>query len=489
MATGALLQIHNREIQRLYRTDLLDRAVFMKACLAISRYALLLTRGPLIIWPKALLECDYFGTFLWHIRPLMSAGLLHYASASPDINDMLAEKRSQYRDQSALFPLYFASEELKPHLRWTQKMLWRPRGASSSSTRAIRKAWNEELDAGRLARIVMERTSRKERSNFERALARAPDRLDGRAFVTDNATGAIEIDVSLAERHQIGLTINQAYLGAYLADLDASMLVDTPLGPMDCGLLERGESLDRLISMRQARECFDLLGLRDWIERRMKWSESVQIVGDPDFVSLSDRVAMAARSSSVDPVPSLARAISSSEHAQYFQAARAVPPASAKEFGEIVRRANEAVLQSPDAWGEHGSSIEHWDAADVGVARTSGERLVLNYQPNAQIGIQQLGDGASASGNITSFSEQIESWLQEVERAAPAMPELERESVMTAVEHVRRLPGGDTEGDNRRLRSGIESVRRALTAVSVATAGSVGAEGLISGAEALLAII
>jgi nucleoside phosphorylase len=271
-----LLHYHNREILALYGADQLSDRALLSRTLLLTRYALLVSEGPLVVLPKYFFEVPYFDQFIWHVRPIISAGLLQYASGNPDFESELEDKRLQFRDQPALFPGYFDVGLSRVKLRSLKQLVWAPR-SGPSATEAIVREWSEviEREEGRLASLV-----RGEASNLARRLAEVPAALDGRAFVLGNVVSLLPFCLTGWGYTQLNIFINGPYLRVYLESLDAAIFVDTPLGPMDCGLADVSGVRERLISFRRLRDFFGALGLRETVECGLTVAQLVELRED-----------------------------------------------------------------------------------------------------------------------------------------------------------------------------------------------------------------
>lgn len=286
-----LLHFHNREILSLHGADRLSERQLLYRSLQLTKYALLISKAELIIFPKFLFETPYFARYLNSISPIDSARLLAYVSSSPDFTDEINAKRIQYGNQKSLFPDYFSGEAVELGLRRLDRTKWvaKPQG---SATRAITEAWSTDLaktplEQGMLSAITSElaRTGRED-ERLVRVFSEIPRRLDGRAFVLENVLSSMPKRLQPHHRTAVNLLINGAYLKLYLRSLSARAFIDTPLGDMDCGLMGDPEVHGHLISFRRIVEYFNCLGITETICNSLTWTELIQLRENIFFRSL-----------------------------------------------------------------------------------------------------------------------------------------------------------------------------------------------------------
>ena len=119
-----LLHFHNYEMLVAYGQESRSAKALLGETERLTRYAVAVASGRLIILPKFLWESEYFSQYLRMIRPLTSAGLLAYAGTTSDYGDDLGQKRLQYRDAPGLFPSYFDQHLTEQQLRTLDNMTW-----------------------------------------------------------------------------------------------------------------------------------------------------------------------------------------------------------------------------------------------------------------------------------------------------------------------------------------------------------------------------
>jgi len=236
----------------------------------------------LIIVPKFVFEVPYFRQYLWTIRPVISSGLLLYASAHPDFGIDVEDKQRQYSGQQSLFPDYFDPARVDTGLRQIEQLTWAPR-MGPSATRTIEQAWQRDLNAdekGELTKIAVELADGEASVlRILDQLERVPKSLDGRAFILENVLATLPLKFTGEQLTRLNLLINGAYLRLYLQALNTRVFVDTPIGALDCGLRNEPDLNDTFVSFSALRGYAEALGIRRSIER-LSWSDLVELRED-----------------------------------------------------------------------------------------------------------------------------------------------------------------------------------------------------------------
>jgi nucleoside phosphorylase len=281
-----LLHFHNREILGAYGATHKPEKFLLGSSLTLTRYALLASSGPLLVMPKFAFEVPYFQRYLWNIRPVVSAGLIHYVSDNPDFGFEVEDKQRQYSGQQHLFPSYFNPSRVDTSLKLLDELVWTQRKARSA-TRAIEQAWKNDLEdeeAGVLTKIALELSENHGSvSKLLRVLENVPVDLGGKAFVLGFVREILPMRFTGQQLTAMNFLINGAYLALFLEAEDASILVDTMLGELDCGLRPEERLRDKLISFSRLRSFAWKLGLQAAIEKHLSWSDLVELREDLIF--------------------------------------------------------------------------------------------------------------------------------------------------------------------------------------------------------------
>jgi hypothetical protein len=258
------------------------------ATMQTTRYALLIANDTLVMPASYLFEVDIIDQILVGIQVLIDMGLVYVASPTADLLEYVQSKRREYRDEAGLFVGYVDERSLDRLNDVTP--LWIPRIRRSASG-DIRTAWRHALylPDGIWMRIL--RAARKRAgvtaSKLEDAIYGVPDQLEGRAFIFRYAERRLPIHLEPDESTEIAMMISRAYLWSYLEEYDAAILIDTPLGALDCGLPpENADGALRTVSYRQLARFLRYIGINEYIDNRLDWYSLTQVREHPAFQEL-----------------------------------------------------------------------------------------------------------------------------------------------------------------------------------------------------------
>lgn len=280
------LQYINPEILSLYGTTLrFKRQELYKQVLRLTKFALLLSEDVLIMPASYLFELGFISHFLKELTPLEAAGIIQFASPSADLYEYVHTKKLEYRDELILFPEY--AKDGRALISKSQSLSWIPR-VQRSTAKDISTAWKQELykGDGLWKRILEERGPKQSLlpSKLESAIELVPEHLEGRAFIFRYTEPLLPMTLEAREETQINFLICRTYLESYLEEFNAMILVDTPLGYLDCGLsqISAGGYL-RTISFRSLSASFKMINLLDYIDHQLGWYELIDLRGQPLF--------------------------------------------------------------------------------------------------------------------------------------------------------------------------------------------------------------
>jgi nucleoside phosphorylase len=265
------LQFLNPEIRALYQTDAgWSARQLHREWIRISKYALLVADKGLAIPASYVFEVPELSTLLEELQPVRKQGLLHVVSPTPDLVLYAGQKRKEYRDELALFPRYAGEDDAQPA---NGQLIWVPRVARSASG-DIAAAWRGELEhADGLWRDLLRAAESRQLalpSLLESAISTVPDKLEGRAFIYRFAKQLLPFTPDTAGESRLKLLISREYLRSYLLELGAAVLVETPIGNLDCGI-ERYKNV-QTISWRVMADCFETLRIRAHVEA-LSWRD------------------------------------------------------------------------------------------------------------------------------------------------------------------------------------------------------------------------
>ena len=276
----------NREILRLYAGPRAasNNATLGRVALRLTRYALTLTDKPLIIPPAALFELDFVGSYLSSLSAVCRSQLVQFSSPTSDLGLYAVQKQREYRDESPLFGRYVTAVPVVDE-RYLQHLHWLPRVRKSAS-REISRTWVDELVivGGVINQLAASRAQRHGgvSNKIETSLASLPERLEGRAFIMEHVTPLLPIDLTPRERSDMDLMLSRAWIMSFLSEYDASLLVDTPLGLLDCGVNYTDASgCPRLFSFRVARTIYSAVGIDRAIEKDLSLASLIECMSEP----------------------------------------------------------------------------------------------------------------------------------------------------------------------------------------------------------------
>jgi hypothetical protein len=246
--------------------------------LKLTIYALLFSTDSLIMPASYLFEVGVIDRFLKDVDPLRAAGVLQFASSTPDLSRYASKKKQEYRDELVLFPGY--RDEIEPPPEQRKRMTWIPRTNRSSSA-DISIAWKDELykPQGFWRKIIEKRYPqlRLLPSKVETAIEAVPERLEDRAFIARYAEALLPFDLQPDEQTQEAMLISRSYLESYLEELDAIIITDTPIGQLSCGLESWSNGHLRTVSHRALRSFFNGINLTNEIEHMLGWNSLLQL--------------------------------------------------------------------------------------------------------------------------------------------------------------------------------------------------------------------
>lgn len=283
------IQYLNPEVLSIYGANKLAKRELLSKSLQLTAYALLVSEDTIIMPASYLFEVGVIESFLKNIDVLRAAAILQIASPTPDIHLYSFQKRKEYRDELTLFPGYV--EEESPLIK--KPLIWVPRIKRSASGH-ITTIWRDELyqPKGLWNRLLERRTSRELRSlsKLERQIERVPTLLEERAFIYRYAKPFLPISPALAEETEIALMISKAYLESYLDEYCAFILVDTPIGRLDCDLEQFDADRNiRTVSFRSIADYLTTLNIRHYIDNRLlKWQDLLELRRNSTFRYLMD---------------------------------------------------------------------------------------------------------------------------------------------------------------------------------------------------------
>jgi predicted nucleotide-binding protein len=279
------VQFINPELLTLYGCKQSDAQLFAQA-VRLARIALMVSEDGVVLPRSYLVEVGIIDAFLKYLRRASDAGLVQISSESPVGLEFLAKKRREYRTQIELFPGYSKDTSALD----LDSSLWTPRTRSSSGE--IGAAWSEELEDGGLWQEILAHGTRphldRPLARIENAIEAVPYRLDGRAFIFRYVSDLLPLALEAAQRVAIEMLISRAYLLSYMAEYEASILVDLPVGRFDCGLSEALDE-DLAVSVRRLMQLLSLLGISSHLASGMSLQALLRLRVEPMWRWLMER--------------------------------------------------------------------------------------------------------------------------------------------------------------------------------------------------------
>jgi nucleoside phosphorylase len=216
---------------------------------------------------------------------LLLVPLAEYTSPTRDLGQYAIKKQREYRDSQLLFARYVM---VQPAIKgkYLDGLIWVPR-IKKSAAGEITTEWVDDLalPTGTLHDIVKARAGPfKSTSRLERRLANVPEALDGRAFLARNVLCLLPKDITSREATATSLLISRAYVTSFIEEFQVAILVDTPIGRLDCDLPSHSvEGRPLFFSYRCGRELLASLGLRRYVDSSVALSHLLELRSDPVF--------------------------------------------------------------------------------------------------------------------------------------------------------------------------------------------------------------
>jgi predicted nucleotide-binding protein len=254
-----LLHFLNREIGSLYEIrERFSRTEIHQHYLVLVRAATLVSDSGVIIPAASLFEVPDIEQLLQDTKPLQRAGLLFLYSPTSDLQEYAKKKLYEFRDEPDLFPRYSVDPTLPNSVA---SLVWLPR-VERSASHDIASRWRASFENDQLWDRIFARlgaSGRSINSQAEREIREVPERLEGRAFVYSIVAPLLPAGLHPRDRTNVELLISQGYLYSYMEEYRATILIDTPLGELSCGV--RGVRSDGSLMALSFRRYQYLLGV------------------------------------------------------------------------------------------------------------------------------------------------------------------------------------------------------------------------------------
>jgi len=281
------IQYLNPEMLLLYGiTRSLGHSVIYREAMKLTKYALLLSQDSIVLPASYLFEVPFIEAFVRELSPLRSNGLLYFASSRADLEEYVEKKRTEYPDHQSLFPGYVKGFDSLTK-KTARNLLWIPR-VGRSAFHDIATTWRRELGDGEGVWANILRRIRERRgslpTNIEAEIDSIPDKLKDRAFIARFAEELLPVNFTPVDLTQMNILINRAYLESYLEEYSAAIIVNTPLGGLDCGISHVSPfGYIQRISFHEIMSIFRTVGLTYFIENSLGWAELIALRDDFAF--------------------------------------------------------------------------------------------------------------------------------------------------------------------------------------------------------------
>jgi hypothetical protein len=287
------VQYCNPELFRVlgYENVLLDKARIVSLLDSATRLALLITDNVVLFPVTYIFEVNGFAEFLSTAGPAREMGLLGFVSPSPDLEEARAAKEPEYE----IDPKNPYGKSGKS--RNSAGLIWRPR-KSHTTANAISVDWmaSTEENQGPIAEVAMLVAKRLNlpRDAVVKEFSKIPQKLEEQAFIGRHVRAFLQYDLTPSEMRSVELFLSDSYIRSYLGDLNASILVDFPIGSMRTSSDSARQLGQRIISVSTLRVGLARLGLDRYLLGGCHWSEFLDIRRHPMLGFIIDAIAFRA---------------------------------------------------------------------------------------------------------------------------------------------------------------------------------------------------
>jgi class 3 adenylate cyclase len=281
----------NPEILKLYGgSSLLQRSLF-NAAMLLLRYAIVVATDGVILPISYLFEVSFIDTLLHELAPVREAGLLYLSSPTDDFLSYARKLQREYRDAPTLFPHIMAPDRVLRSSSLRDVLLALRYRFSASGH--IGNAWHADLASDdsvwRKMWPDLERKAGASPATLESRIDSVPQRLDKRAFILPFVRPLLPVKLTPRAITAVNVLLSRAYIESFLYEFHAAILVETPLGDLDCGIppLEPTAGARWTVSVKRLRNLLENLGLRNAVETGLSLRDLVAIRSSGQFRALS----------------------------------------------------------------------------------------------------------------------------------------------------------------------------------------------------------
>jgi len=285
--TQIFIHYFNPELLRAYGVgDAVQKSEgFLKKTITTTKLAFLISELPLLVPVSSIFEGPHFKDFLDDIRPIINIYFIKYISPTAEIGKYAEKKIREFHNQPELYPNYTSKKDFSNFINLVAGIHWQPR-IKRSASKEISEQWKGELENfdGLWKQILKDEKLRfRNISKIENSIHTVPEKLDGRAFVLYNAESLIPFKIDDRNSTKVNLLINKAFVESYIYEYQASIIVDSPIGKLDCEIKPRNNGFQPTFSFAKITGILKMLGIDTIISAAFSWDFLIELKFNPYF--------------------------------------------------------------------------------------------------------------------------------------------------------------------------------------------------------------
>lgn len=219
----------DNELQKLFSLNKYHYSVLYSSFKLATRIAFLLCNKKILIPASNYFESDLSFRILNELKELNEIGAIDLISSSHNIDELLNKKLSQHGN-NIFIPNYHYKEFLNEDCKITLPGKLKKREKSASSD--IKRGWYMQADDSVIKSKLFHMTANNiTASKFEDMLFEVPQKLQGRAYISEYILPLLPIDTSYAKESDYFLNtfITREYIASFLDEYDAACLTNIPI--------------------------------------------------------------------------------------------------------------------------------------------------------------------------------------------------------------------------------------------------------------------
>lgn len=230
IARNIFLYHLDHEIHKLFRIHTTySHQVIYNCFKLITRLAYLLSTKSIIIPASNYFESDIAFKIINELAPLNEFGVIHLASSSLTLEDLLNKKSVQHPSPNQRYYYDdFRNQERESPLYLPGTLITRKRSAGAD----IQKCWLDSIGSGSIwAKLFMTIQGNFSIDKFESIMYSVPDLLEGKAFISEYVVPLLPLDANKIQMADTLLNnfITQCYVKSFLDEYDAMCFSNIPL--------------------------------------------------------------------------------------------------------------------------------------------------------------------------------------------------------------------------------------------------------------------